>query len=337
MRNNKEHAKYWDTKMRNDYEKEIKYSIDHSVIYPDKDNVSLTPDLYHKPFMFSEDFNTIHSETITKTISASTAENGMGNGYNTKSDTTEKVSDDTGANNTIKICLEDLDTTSAVFKAKGKKIAVLNFASYYCPGGGFMQGCTAQEETICAESTLYQVLSARADYYEHRNKQSNSNNMISKDDAYNESLYGSDILYTPDIVFVRGDEEKKVDVITCAAPNAREFIEQETSGSFYYTWHYVEATIIPILDRYILSRIKHILLAANANNIDTLILGAWGCGAFGNQPKSVAKAFKESIDAYAGNMTIENYLFAIPKEDDEDLQMSERRNYTDCTNVKKKI
>ncbi len=60
------------------------------------------------------------------------------------------------------IIMQDSDTVSSVFNnyEGDKRTAILNFANYHHPGGGFIRGAKAQEECICHESTLYPVIAA---------------------------------------------------------------------------------------------------------------------------------------------------------------------------------
>ena len=102
-----------------------------------------------------------------------------------------------------------------------KKIAVLNFASATTPGGGVVKGSSAQEECLCRVSTLYRCLTDKnifAKFYQpHRDTL--------------DALHNDDIIYTPDVVVVKDDDYNtltpsdrfKVDIITCAAPNLREY------------------------------------------------------------------------------------------------------------------
>lgn len=68
---------------------------------------------------------------------------------------------------TREVSVVDLDTVSAIFryKRKEKRTAILNFASYKNAGGMFLQGSSAQEESLCHASFLYNVLSEFKDYY----------------------------------------------------------------------------------------------------------------------------------------------------------------------------
>ena len=177
----------------------------------------------------------------------------------------------------------------------GKKVAVLNFASSTNPGGGVVNGASAQEECLCRCSTLYPCLDIevmwKEFYIPHRKK--------------NDPLYNDDIIYTPDIVVCKSDisfpermDEKdwyKVDVITCAAPNLRDV------PSNYMNPHAGDkAADISDDELYKLhvKRISRIFQAAVAGGVDVIILGAFGCGAFMNSPEVVAKAFKKVQSEY---------------------------------------
>ena len=175
-----------------------------------------------------------------------------------------------------------------------KRIGVLNFASATNPGGGVTKGSAAQEESLCRVSTLYPVLAT--EYL--------LNNFYMPNRLKNNPLHDDTVIYTPDIVIFKSDNNSptrlkkedfiKVDVLTCAAPNLR-----EKPGNLY---NFDGNTSIKISDEELyqihLKRAKQILDVALVNKIDILILGAFGCGAFKNNPYVVAKAYKDILKEY---------------------------------------
>ena len=192
--------------------------------------------------------------------------------------------------------LEALDSVSAVFKYtdQNSKTAVLNFASYKQPGGMFLQGSKAQEECLCHESTLYNVLMRFEDtYYTSNRKQ------------LNRALYQNAALYSPDVYFERDDNSVKCDVITCAAPNF-------SAASKYCNVSKEEnATVLE-------SRIKFILYLAATQQVDTLILGAFGSGVFGQNAKEVARITMNLLKHYDG--VFKEVVFAVIDEKSANYQ-----------------
>lgn len=196
----------------------------------------------------------------------------------------------------MSISLVDLTSTEAVIKYSGKehgKVALLNFASYTHPGGGYIVGSHAQEEILCEHSYLYNVLSSFKDsFYKWNNKFKNN------------SLYLNRALYSPDILFSEVDTinvkagSVYCDVITCASPNKK----AAQNNKKYKKEDNTEA---------LEERIKFILDIAKDNNVDTLILGAFGCGAFGQDPKEVANIFKRYLSTT--HKCFKKVIFAIPK------------------------
>ena len=178
-----------------------------------------------------------------------------------------------------RMCIED-----AVFACKGKgKLAVLNFASYKNPGGMFLNGSIAQEESICHNSTLYPVLTAFNDTFYHYNRENK-----------NKSLYKHRLLYSPDIVFIdKNGKTRYADVITMAAPNRGAALRNNVS----------EDEIETVMKE----RIRIILHVAYSNLVDSVFLGAYGCGVFKNEPEVVSNIFFEEMQKY--NMY---YEFPIP-------------------------
>ncbi len=177
-----------------------------------------------------------------------------------------------------------------------KTIAVLNFASATNPGGGVANGASAQEECLCRCSTLYPVLAQPKldiDFYTPNRRAHNP-------------LHTDDIIYSPGIVIIKSDEEFperldpdewcQVDVITCAAPNLR-----QKPSNRYNTGdgdRAIQITKDQLYDLH-LSRAQHILNVAAGQNVDILILGAFGCGAFMNDPAVVARAYADALTEYA--------------------------------------
>jgi uncharacterized protein (TIGR02452 family) len=189
------------------------------------------------------------------------------------------------------IIIEDLTTSNAVFKyCRGnEKCGVLNFASYRYAGGGFVKGSFAQEEALCHDSNLFGVLSSdkiQSGFYA-KNWESLCDN-----------LYTSRLVYSPDVTFVSVTNDVKCDVITCAAPNIGAFKGKNMSAEEY--------------ENILWSRIDNILYSAVDNGVEVLILGAFGCGVFRNDPYKMAETFKKLLEnKYKG--CFKKIVFAIPK------------------------
>lgn len=175
------------------------------------------------------------------------------------------------------------------------KTAVLNFANPHNPGGGVQNGAMAQEECLCRSSNLYLCISNKNvfnDYY-----------------LYNRNIgnyfFSDRLIYTKNVTVFKDDSDVpkimpenewfNVDVITCAAP----YIAKRK---------YTNLTALKLLFK---SRVKNIFEAAIDNDVDVIILGAFGCGAFKNPPELVAKAFKEVIDENEYCKYFKKIVFAI--------------------------
>jgi uncharacterized protein (TIGR02452 family) len=167
------------------------------------------------------------------------------------------------------------------------KTCVLNFASYKNPGGGFLTGSIAQEEALCHESTLYNVLSNEKfkPFYEYNNQH------------LNRGSYKNRAIYSPRVAFVDNNKELvcKADVLTCAAPN---FSVAQRYGNFTKEEN----------SEALRSRIRFILSIMSENQVDTAILGAFGCGVFAQDPYEVATIFEKELQ----NIPIPKAIFTIP-------------------------
>ena len=181
------------------------------------------------------------------------------------------------------VVVDDINTVEAIAKYVNGHTAVLNFASYKEPGGKFLEGSMAQEESLCHSSFLYNVLAQCQGYYQWNNEHKNR------------GLYKNRALYSPNVRFFHGENTYVADVITCAAPNlstARKYCDvspQENTAALN-------------------SRIQFLLDIAEREKVDTLILGAWGCGVFGQDPEEVAQIFKNNLP----ERNIKKVIFAIP-------------------------
>ena len=185
-----------------------------------------------------------------------------------------------------KIIVENIDSVGAVMKYGNSNTAVLNFSSYKNPGGMFLNGSKAQEECLCHESFLYNVLSQFVlEFYDWNNRHKNK------------ALYLNRGLFSPGVWFFRDNSHVECSVITCAAPN-------KSAAQKYQNVSDEENTKV------LRSRIKFVLDMAKDNNVSTLILGAYGCGVFGQDPYEVATIFKYLLNNK--RYGFELVVFAIP-------------------------
>ena len=192
-----------------------------------------------------------------------------------------------------KIDVRKQTTLEAIIENAGKSFAVLNFASAKHPGGGFLNGAVAQEETLARSSTLYNSLMDNPEFYT----------------PVKDSLYTDKIIYSKNIIFFKDDDGNRLehdiycDVITCAAPNYSGTSDRK----------FVDATERISHQALIQTRFEKILKVALLNNQRNLILGAWGCGVFKNPADINALAMYNVLRLYDGCFDcFDNVIFAIP-------------------------
>lgn len=184
-----------------------------------------------------------------------------------------------------KFIVDSFDSVTSIFNQSqhSDKIAVLNFASFNNPGGGFIRGAMAQEEALCHASYLYNILSSMPEYYEKNTTMKNR------------GMYRNRAIYTPNVRFFKGNNTVRVDVLTCAAPNKslvykyNNFTEEENTKA-------------------LLSRIDFISEITDKHAPEIIILGAFGCGVFRNDPNEVANMFVRAFDKSA----VKTVVFSIP-------------------------
>jgi uncharacterized protein (TIGR02452 family) len=155
-------------------------------------------------------------------------------------------------------------------------LAALNFASARNQGGGFLAGAIAQEEDLCRASALYACLKRKPVFY--------NENILCGD-----TFYTDNAIYSPDVPFFRDSDSSFLEdpftlsIVSAPAPNLTALTGRvEGLGS-----------LVKGILRERAIRVLNILAAHGHENI---ILGAWGCGAFGNDPEMVADVFKLALE-----------------------------------------
>jgi len=156
-----------------------------------------------------------------------------------------------------------------LLKKQNGDVTCLNFASAKNPGGGFLNGSQAQEESLARSSTLYPTLLKNEIYYT-ANRQNRS------------SLYTDHMIYSPQVLVIRTDEGElleqplEISVVTAPAVNAGAVKNNEPDNVKY---------IEPIM----LQRMENLLKLCIHEKCENLVLGAWGCGVFMNNPQVIAE------------------------------------------------
>ena len=168
----------------------------------------------------------------------------------------------------------ETDIVSAAFNVKPEKtITVLDSAGYKNPGGGYMRGMLGQEETLCHESFLYNVLRDRMDFYVYNFEHSSEN-----DNGY----YTDRAIWTPNVRFFHENEERLINVVTCAAPNLplirrhRDFDSKKAIDTFN-------------------KRIEFVCNILRQYPTDVVIMSAFGCNVFANDTTLAGQFFCQHL------------------------------------------
>lgn len=198
-----------------------------------------------------------------------------------------------------------LSSTHSKHLKKPENICILNMASPLRPGGGVLAGATSQEEFLCARTTLLPSL---------------------KEDYYRLPEFGG--IFTRDVLVFRGPgplddgagelgvgERYWVDVISAGMLRFPDLEGEED-----------EVKRLGRKDREIVERkMRAVLRIAAMKRMKRLVLGAWGCGAYGNPVVDVAQAWSRVLSGVAGVgakkgkagigevwLDLEDVVFAIP-------------------------
>lgn len=172
------------------------------------------------------------------------------------------------------------------------RVGVLNFASARHPGGGFLGGSQAQEESLARSSGLYPCLTQFAEMYAYNSRPASN------------GLYSDYLIYSPGVPVLRHDDGQwltqplRLDVITAPAVNAGALARNSPE-------------LLPQLLPTMRQRLRLVLAVAARHEIEALVLGAWGCGVFANDPAQVAQLFAEALAEPAIRGSFRRLDFAI--------------------------
>jgi uncharacterized protein (TIGR02452 family) len=158
------------------------------------------------------------------------------------------------------------------WRESGHHPVALNFASATHPGGGFLSGARAQEEYLARSSGLYACLQMNPMYSFHR--------------ARHDPLYTDYVIYSPAVPVFRADDGTlletpyTVGMITSPAVNAAVLPPERRAEIGPAMWQ----------------RILKVLAVGIVHGHDSIVLGAWGCGAFGNDGAEIAQLFRKALE-----------------------------------------
>jgi uncharacterized protein (TIGR02452 family) len=172
----------------------------------------------------------------------------------------------------------------------GEALGVLNFASAKNPGGGFLNGAMAQEEALAASSGLYNTLLRHETYYE-------------KNRAHKSAMYTDYAVYSPEVVFFRDSSfsllAKPVcaSILTLPAVNMGQVREKGED--------------VRQAKQVMKERMRLCLAIFAHEERQTIVLGAYGCGVFQNDPAEVANWWHELLLGENYGAFFDKVIFAI--------------------------
>ncbi|MCX6366519.1 MAG: TIGR02452 family protein [Armatimonadetes bacterium] len=208
------------------------------------------------------------------------------------------------------ITVENLSTLEAAqaLRQRFRRVALLNFASAKNPGGGFLSGARAQEESLARSSGLYFAIRSQPEFYAfHREQRS--------------CLYTDRVIFSPDVPVFADDDHRPVlepwivSMLTCAAVNVGALAKNSPQS---LGW------VREVMAR----RVRMVLAVAAAHQIEALVLGAWGCGVFRCDPEMIAQLFADALaePKLAGRFTQITFAIMNPRSGpDKNIAAFERQ------------
>lgn len=210
------------------------------------------------------------------------------------------------------VCGSTLEVTRACVDHNAKlgitaaDLLVLNFASARNPGGGFLKGSQAQEESIARSSALYACLTQGKQtplfYHDNENEKS--------------GFYRGHIIYSPGVPVFRCDQTHQLlaspySVAFVTAPAVNAGVVRNRSSR--------HGDIESVIEQTLKERARRIFDIAKARGHTALVLGAWGCGVFQNDDFVIAKIFANLISDPEYVSWFRCVVFAIPDQNKCDL------------------
>ncbi|MGH1335931.1 MAG: TIGR02452 family protein [Aureispira sp.] len=197
-----------------------------------------------------------------------------------------------------------LDAVRRLLEEGREQVLALNFASAKNPGGGFLGGSQAQEESLARSTGLYPCLLEAKEYYTIHRKT-------------NSCFYTDHMIYSPLVPLLKDDEGvylpslQQASFITSPAVNTGVVKRQEKE----------RLAEVPAAMK---KRLAKVLAIAHAQGHQQLVLGAWGCGVFQNDPKEIAQYYQEVLeDDFKG--VFEKIVFAIYAKDERFIRPFQER------------
>lgn len=203
---------------------------------------------------------------------------------------------------------------TASTSAKAERVLCLNFASAHNPGGGFLSGSQAQEESLARCSGLYASQTAHSNMYAFNGK------LPHKQLAQPHTIYSDFMIYSPDVPVFRDDESGElleepfpVTIVSAPAPNAGATLNTfgKAGASESVLWEKINTAME--------HRLTRVLTLAVRERIDVLVLGAYGCGVFKNKPSTVAQCFHSLLgEGGPFEKDFKHVVFAVYANDESD-------------------
>ena len=183
--------------------------------------------------------------------------------------------------------VQKLTTIGCVLQNRGKRVLALNFANALFAGGAYTMGGNAQEESLCRASLLYYTIREQKEFYSDNRKRASA-------------LYTDGMILSENVSIIRDDsgallnERMTADFVTCPAVNRNELLP----------WNRKNAN--GVMER----RIEKIVSFMQSQSPDVMVLGAFGCGAFGNKREIILPFFEQAINKFTDGKA--EIIFAIP-------------------------